>query len=260
MSMIIKKRIIAALTASSMHLVVSLIVAALAAWLVFGLWYPFPYRDFSGGRELFLLVVAVDVVCGPILTAVLFNPVKPRAELWRDLSLVAMIQLAALGYGVYTVWQARPLYLVMEVDRFKVVSAPDLDALQAQAALRELPVALQPSLWTGPQMVAIREPDAEERKRVLFESIQGGRDYAFRPEFYLPYTGEAAEKSLARSKPLSMFLTKFPLQKPAAQALASQKGVDLAQWQYVPVIARQDWIAILGKQGQVEGYLQGDGF
>jgi hypothetical protein len=259
--MMTRQRISAAFFASSIHFIGSIVVAALAAWLVFGLWYPFPYRDFSGGRDLFLLVVAVDVVCGPILTAVLFNPVKPRAELWRDLSLVAMIQLVALGYGVYSVWQARPLYLVMEVDRFKVVAGPDLDGPQAQAALLALPAALQPSLWTGPQMVAIREPkDAQERKRILFESIQGGRDYALRPEFYLPYSGAAAEKSLARSKPLSGFLDKFPEHKPDAQALAKQKGIDLAQWQYVPVIARQDWIAILGNQGQVEGYLKGDGF
>ena len=45
--------------------------------------------------------------------------------------------------------------------------------------------------------MALREPkDALERQKVLFESVQGGRDYAERPEFYLPYEGEAALKSL----------------------------------------------------------------
>jgi hypothetical protein len=258
-NMISKQRFKSALAASSIHFIGSLIVAALAAALVFGLWYPYPYRDFSGGRELFLLVVAVDVVCGPLLTAVLFNLAKPRAELWRDLGLVALIQLAALGYGLHSVWLARPLFLVMEVDRFKVVVAPDVEGVSA--ALRGLPVDLQPRLWSGPKTVAIREPkDAQERKIVMFESVQGGRDYALRPEFYIPYEGAAAAKSLTRAKPLDKFLVKYPEQKSAAQALAIQKGVDLAQWQYVPVIARQDWIAILGKQGQIEGYLKGDGF
>jgi hypothetical protein len=259
--MISKQRFLAALTASSIHFIGSLLVAALAAVLVFGLWYPFPYRDFSGGRELFLLVVAVDVVCGPLLTAVLFNTAKPRNELWRDLGLVALIQLVALGYGLYTVWLARPLYLVMEFDRFQVVLAPDLEGPSATAALQALPADLQPSLWAGPKTVAIREPkDAQERKKILFESVQGGRDYAGRPEFYIRYEGAAAAKSLTRAKPLDKFLIKYPEQKSAAQALATPKGVDLTQWQYVPVIARQDWIAILGKQGQIEGYLKGDGF
>jgi hypothetical protein len=259
--MISKQRFLAALTASSVHFIGSLLVAALAASLVFGLWYPFPYRDFSGGRELFFLVVVVDVVCGPLLTAVLFNKAKPRVELWRDLGLVALIQLAALGYGLYTVWLARPLYLVMEMDRFQVVVAPDLDGPIATAALHALPTDLQPSLWSGPKTVAIREPkDAQERKKILFESVQGGSDYAMRPEFYLPYEGAAAAKSLTRAKPLEKFLVKYPEQRSVAQALATAKGVDLMQWQYVPVIARQDWVAILGKQGQIEGYLKGDGY
>lgn len=250
-----------ALKASSIHLLGSLVVAALAAALVFGLWYPYPYRDLAGGRALFLLVVAVDVVCGPLLTAVLFNQSKPRAELWRDLGLVALIQLGALGYGLHSVWQARPLFLVMELDRFKVVAAPDLQGTPATAALSRLPQALQPSLLSGPIVVAIREPkDAKERKTVLFESIQGGRDYALRPEFYLPYEGAAAFKSLQRAKPLSAFLTKQPTQQLAAQALAIERGVDMANWLYVPVVGRQDWVAILGKQGQIDGFLPGDGF
>ena len=47
------------------HLGLSLAVAALAAALVFFVWYPYPYNEVSGGRELFFLVVAVDVVAVP---------------------------------------------------------------------------------------------------------------------------------------------------------------------------------------------------
>ncbi|CDS53075.1 Fimbrial assembly protein FimB [Polaromonas sp. CG9_12] len=232
-------------------------VALLAAALVFGLWYPYPYRELSGGRELFLLIVAVDVVCGPLLTMVIFNPAKPRAELWRDLGLVALIQLGALGYGLHTVWQARPLFLVQEVDRFKVIAGPMLDG----AAIAGLPAALQPHWWKGPLTVAIREPkDAQERQKVMFESVQGGRDYGERAEFYLPYEGSGALKSLNRAKPLSVFLQKQPSQQHAAQKLAAEKGADMAQWLYLPVVARQDWVAVLNQQGQIQGFLQGDGF
>ena len=115
-------RPVAALRASLFHLAISCLVAAGAAALVFGLWFPFPYRYLSGGRELFLLIVAVDVVSGPLLTAVLFSPTKPRKELWLDLSIVVLLQLGTLGYGLYTVQAARPLYLVLELDRFKVIA------------------------------------------------------------------------------------------------------------------------------------------
>lgn len=250
-------RLAAASKASALHLASSLGVALLAAAIVFGLWYPFPYRELSGGRELFLLVVAVDVVCGPLLTLVLFSPYKPSTELWRDLGIVAAIQLAALGYGIYTVSQARPLFLVQEVDRFKVVSAPDL----AEDALTVLPSAMQPNWFGGPMTVAIREPlNERERQEIMFESLQGGRDYAERPGFYLPYQGENALKSLKHAKPLAVFLQKRPDQTEAAQKLAAEKKADITQWMYLPVIARQDWVAILDKQGQIHGFLKGDGF
>jgi hypothetical protein len=255
--MTIPLRFRAAIQAASIHLLCSVGVALLAAALVFGLWYPFPYRELSGGRELFLLIVAVDVVCGPLLTLVLFNPAKPRAELWRDLGLVALIQLGALGYGLWTVWEARPLFLVQEIDRFKVIAAPDLNA----SSIAALPAALRPGWWSGPLTVAIREPkDAQERQTVLFDSVQGGRDYAERPEFYLPYEGATALKSLQRARPLAVFLQKQPDQQGAARQLALEKGADMALWLYLPVIARQDWVAVLDQQGQIQGFLRGDGF
>ena len=250
-------RIYAAMRVAGIHLLCSVVVAVLAAALVFGLWYPYPYRELSGGRQLFLLVIAVDVVCGPLLTLVLYNPTKLRAELWRDLGFVALIQLGALAFGLFTVWQARPLFLVLELDRFKVVMAPDLDS----AAVAALSAALQPSRLSGPVTVAVRDPkDLKERNKVLFATIQGGRDYAERPEFYLPYEGAAALKSLQRAKPLSVFLQKYPDQQDAARKLALEKSADIAQWLYLPVVARQDWVAVLDKQGQIQGFLRGDGF
>ena len=247
----------AASRAANIHFWCSMGLALLAAALVFGLWYPFPYRELSGGRELFMLVVIVDVVCGPLLTLVLFNPAKPRAELWRDLGLVALIQVGALGYGLSTVLQARPLFLVQEIDRFKVIAAPDL----LETEVPQLPAALRPHWTSGPIIVAIREPrNAEERQKIMFESVQGGRDYGERPDFYLPYEGPAALKSLNKAKPLSVFLQKWPAQQAIAKELANKKRADIAQWMYLPVVARQDWVAILDKQGQIQGFLKGDGF
>lgn len=250
-------RISSAIRVSLAHLLLSLLVAGVAGALVFLVWYPAPYQNLSGGRELFWLVMVVDVICGPLLTAVLFNPAKPRLELWRDLTMVAVIQLGALGYGLQTVWAARPLFLVLEVDRFKVLGRPDLPGL----SLDKLAPTIRPSFFSGPITVAIRDPkDETERQTVLFESVQGGRDFAERPEFYLPYEGANALKSLKRAKPLSVFLQKQPGQQSAATELATKKGADIAQWLYLPVVARQDWVAVLNKQGQIQGFLKGDGF
>ncbi|MEY2953865.1 MAG: hypothetical protein RLZZ401_1952 [Pseudomonadota bacterium] len=236
---------------------ICLLVAALSAAMVFGLWYPYPYRDLAGGRELFFLVISVDVVCGPLLTLVLFTPTKPLAELRRDLALVVLIQLAALGYGLWTVWQARPLFLVAELDRFKVIALPDLRG----AALDGLPAGLRPHLLAGPTVVAIRAPkDLQEKHRVLMESINGGPDFGERPDFYLPYVGADARKSLDRAKQIAPFLAKYPDRRTEAQAIAAQTGTPLTELRFFPVVARQDWIAVLDSQGMIVGFLPGDGF
>ena len=99
-----------------------------------------------------------------------------------------------------------------------------------------------------------------EKNNVVLESAQGGRDYAERPEFYLPYEGEAALKSLKRAKPLSMFLQKQPTQEAAARELVADKRLDMAQLMYLPVVGRQDWVAVLDAKGQIQGFLKGDGF
>lgn len=246
--------------AAAIHLALSIAVAAGVAIIVFGIWYPFPYNEMSGGRELFLLVVAVDIVCGPALTLVLFDKSKQPAELWRDLSLVALMQLAALGYGLWSVYEARPLYFVLEIDRFKVIASPDL----RPAALKELtllPPSLKPDFFSGPLIVALREPANElERQEVLLESVAGGRDYAERPTFYIPYTSAPANKLLVRARPLLLFIQKHPTQREEVLRMFDKNSGDIDRLLYLPVVARQDWIAILDKEARIKGFVKGDGF
>lgn len=246
-----------AFRATLFHVMCSVIVAVLIGALVFGVWYPFPYSEMAGGRDLFLLMMAVHVVCGPLLTLIVYNPRKPRAELVRDIGLVVLIQLVALGYGVKTVWEARPLFLVHEVDRFKIIAQPDV----APESLALLPPDLRPRILSGPRVVAIRDPlDEQERDKVLFDALQGGRDYAERPEFYLPYGADAARKSLSKAKPLTTFLARYPKQVTEAMSLSQSGGSDLEKWFTLPVIAREDWVAVLNKNGEIRGFLRGDGF
>ena len=148
------------LRASSIHLAISLSVTIMAALLVLALWYPYPYREISDGRILFQLVVMVDVIMGPLITFVIFNSAKPRKELVGDLAIVGGLQLAALSYGLWAVFVARPVHLVFEYTRMRVVHAIDVDAdllVKAPASLRALPV-------TGPTLISLRPfKDATEQ-------------------------------------------------------------------------------------------------
>ena len=81
-----------ALGAAAKHLGASAVVAAVVAWLVFGLWYPAPYAALAGGFALFGLVVMVDAVCGPLMTLVVFDRRKPCSELARDIGIIVTLQ------------------------------------------------------------------------------------------------------------------------------------------------------------------------
>jgi hypothetical protein len=251
-----KLRFKSAAKAMGWHFVGSLLVAFIVAAMVFGVWFPYPYRQLAGGTELFFIVMGVDIVCGPLLTLVLFNPAKPKRELLLDLSLVVVLQLAALAYGIWTVHQSRPLYLVHEVDRFKVIALADVDT----AELPKLPEALQPQLFKGPQTVGLRDASKEEREKVMFESVQGGRDYGERPGFYVAYDVAQAAKAYAKAKPLENFAKKYPSKQADIDKLQTQAGADAKLLRYLPIIARQDWVAVLNPKGEIVGYVQGDGF
>lgn len=104
--------------AGVLHLVASLAILALLAVVVLSWLFPGGLFQAAGGWDGLQIVVAVDLVLGPCLTLVVFNPVKPRRELVRDLSLIALMQVLALGAGVWQVLKARPLALVQVFDTF----------------------------------------------------------------------------------------------------------------------------------------------
>jgi len=80
--------------AVAIHLGLSLLLAAFAWLLVFNLFYPYPFNKISGGHKLFLLVATVDVVLGPLLTFIVFNPVKAHHVLMRDLMTIVAVQVS----------------------------------------------------------------------------------------------------------------------------------------------------------------------
>lgn len=251
----------AATKAALFHFLGSVLVAAMAAVLVFLVWYPHPYGLLSGGLKLFLILVAVDVVCGPLLTLVLFNPRKPRRELITDMSLVVLIQLMALAYGMHTVHQARPLFLVHEIDRFRVISLSDYNGDDVSRELSALATNIRPRWTGGPVTVGIRNPaSSEERKEVMLDSVFGGRDYSQRPEFYIPYDTDYRDKALARAKLLATFIEKYPETGAEAVDLLKRANLPLEHAKFLPVLHKQEWVAVMDAQARIIGFLPGDGF
>ena len=113
------------LKAFRVHLLASACVGAVVATLVFFLWYPDFYFKASGAQILIATLIFVDVVIGPALTLLLFKPGK--WGLAFDMSVIVLLQVGALVYGLSVIIGSRPVFLVAAVDRFVVVSANQVE-------------------------------------------------------------------------------------------------------------------------------------
>ncbi|MEO8524953.1 MAG: TfpX/TfpZ family type IV pilin accessory protein [Caldimonas sp.] len=243
------------LAAAGIHLGLSLTIAALAAILVFVVWYPGAFRELAGGRDLFVLLTSVDVVLGPLLTLAVFNRRKSRSHLRLDLAVVGALQLAALVYGLHTVFIVRPVAMIFEVDRFRLVTANDVavDELpKAPPAYRELPL-------TGPLLLGARQPEAgAESNDALFQAL-AGKDVGVRPLFWQPYE-QARSRALERARPIALLLAHYPQRAADIRDRLKGMGADESTARFMPVMARGDWSAVLDAAGDVRGYLPLDGF
>ena len=97
------------LFAFGLHFLATAMLGAIAAALIFLVWFPSPFATMIGGTELFMLVVGCDLVLGPLLTLVIYNPRKKRRELIFDYSVVGTVQIAMMIHGVYIVTGTRPV-------------------------------------------------------------------------------------------------------------------------------------------------------
>ena len=245
------------LRAGSIHFCISALIAAIAALFVFFFWYPAPYREISGGRELFLILITVDVILGPLLTVSIFNRAKPWPVLRRDLAVVGLVQLVALGYGMWTVFVARPVHLVFEFDRFRVVHAIEvprglLD--QAPPELRALPLF-------GTTMLAVRPfLDANEKFNTTMTALEG-LPLSARPDLWQPYA-DARARVLESAKPAALLKKRFPDSAVTIERAIEKSGRAPDAVLYLPLVGRKAfWTVLLdASTTEVIGFLPLDSF
>lgn len=163
------------------HLILSISVALLSAALVFLLWHPAPLAKAVGVTHIFLLMLAVDAILGPLLTFAV--AAEGKKSLKFDLAVIVLVQLGALIYGLHSIAVNRPVYLAFDAIRFEVVQAADVP----QQSLDKAAEPYQTLGWGKPQWVAVRpaKDDAENTQRT-FTELQEGISPAMQPDLFVP--------------------------------------------------------------------------
>ena len=178
------------------HLSISFLIALLVVGLVFFIWYPFPLANAVGVTHIFLMLLVVDVILGPFLGLLVYKEGKKTLKF--DLSVIILIQITALCYGVFSIEQGRPAWLVFHADRFELVRKNDLileNIGQAQPQFQQIS-------WTDPQFAAVKlAVSPQQRNDEMFAEVFSGISIAQRPERYVELT-QAKNQIQQRALPL----------------------------------------------------------
>lgn len=241
------------LRAALIHLAASGALAACVAALVFGLWYPWPYSVLAGGTGLFVLITSVDITLGPLITLAIFDRRKPARELRRDLVIVVALQLGALAYGAVTMFQARPVALALERDRFRLARAVDV-------VVDELPLAppsLQQLSIRGPQVVRTEPPRDTKAQMEAIDRALAGTDLGLRPQFWRPWDDEAARQAISAGKPVDAALQRLGPGAAVLLPYIERTGRPPERLRALPVLSRfaGGMMLVDDRSGTVVGYL-----
>jgi hypothetical protein len=167
-----------------LHLLTSAAVLGLIVGSLYAGWYHWPGWYLADATQVAAVMLCVDVGLGPLLTFVVASPAKPRSTLKRDIALIVLIQLLALGYGTVLLWKGRPLYYAFSVNCLSLVQAYDIEPGDAELG-RERNPNLAPHWYSLPRWIWAPLPDDPAlSEKIIGAAVSGGSDVTAMPLYY----------------------------------------------------------------------------
>lgn len=180
----LKRRI----TAAGIHLAISALILLVPLLLILYFWFPAPYFDSDGGLQAAIMLSLVHLVLGPVLTFVIFSPNKSMGKIKFDFVVIGILQIAALTFGSYVVYDQRPVAVVFAKDKFLPVSANVIR--QQGASVADLRAFDQQS----PVLVFSRPPaDKEEFAQMMLLALNEGIDIVAQVKTFEPLNDHLSE-------------------------------------------------------------------
>ncbi len=197
------------------HLGISLLIFIPFLYLIWVHWFPPPMFFTDGGWQGVRIMLVVDLVIGPSLTFLIFNPAKSRRMLRFDFACIGLVQAAALVYGYVSVESKRIQAVVLYENEFHAVTKDSFDEqLKDQV--------IEPQVWNrlgqrAPYWVYLREAQSAEEQAgaIAWEFMRGTprHELAFLYEplaahwteaqaAAIPWTDPAAQKMFTEFAPL----------------------------------------------------------
>ncbi|WP_461395487.1 hypothetical protein, partial [Deferrisoma sp.] len=193
-----------------------------------------------GGWQGLRLIVGVDLVLGPLLTLIVYNPKKTRRALLLDYGVIGTLQALAFGWGLWTVAAQRTALVVFADGAFYSASA-DLLPLAGDEAKKLLEDADRTPVYAVIRM----PPDETERQRIRKTALQTGRPVFLRGDLMERLTDR--NMGIVREYPLTLaaWRERAPDWAQRAEAWVRKRGLEPERVLLVPLVCRYDRLAIL---------------
>ena len=230
--------------AAGVHLALTFLVATTIFAIIFFVWYPGVLFDSAGGRTLFMLIACVDATIGPLLTCIVYKPGKK--SLVFDLAVIAVLQLAALAYGTWVLFESRPAYIVFTRDRFDLVRANELNVMPGSSGV---PNAYAKPPLGGPMRVGARLPKDPDEQFKLMASGAAGQDVQTYPQYYVSYD-DVRDEVKAHAEPIAKLRGLNPQSGAEIDRIVARSGKSEEALGFVPMRAgKADLSVVVDKQG-----------
>ena len=214
------------LKAFTIHFLLSLVLISLLLGLIVYFWFPLEYLNISSFKDITLLIITIDLILGPILTFIVFNPLKKSLKF--DLSTIVVLQIAALSYGVFALYQTHPLFITYKHGTFNLVYTNEVNLDNAKH--NEFRVS---TLSSGNLAFTQLPKDPQKQAEMIMAiDLKGEPDIDKRVELYEPYENHL-ETILAKTLDATTLFSEKQLDEPRKEFLA--KYEEKENYVYLPL-------------------------
>lgn len=238
-------------SALATHASLSLLIFFGLFFILIKFWYPAPYFSASGGWQGLKIVALVDIVLGPLLTFCVFNKTKPLRLLVMDLCIIFTLQIAALFWGIYTVYQEHPIAAVFWEDRFftvpnKVLANQNYDLSNLQKISQQ-----------KPPLIYAEKPKSRKQLESILSDMTSKQIAPFQqPSLYGPID-QHLTTIFEHQINISEIIGQNPAMKKNLNELLKKLNRKLEQNYYIKLESRyRNIILIFSKTGQQLGYIE----
>lgn len=236
--------------ASLIHFGLSAVIYVALLYLIVFLWYPQPYFAADGGWEGVRLITGVDLVLGPLLTLIVFKSGKPGLR--RDLTLIGILQVVALVWGTWLVYDQRIAMVTYADGSFYTLNSEQVLDAGGQAPA----VAVQSS--STPPYAFVRLPaDARERLELRLKTLFSAKPMHQLGERYEPLGKSNLPEVLTSGVEIGKFAALSEQNRDYLERFLARHGGTIQDYAFLPLRCRYQelLLALRRTDGSVVGTL-----